>query len=118
MLLIFTLFILLFAGGIAIAGFDSLLYEAILLSNKYGGVRIDIKENVNVGINVEDGGLLSSFLQSLVGNLKITSNIDHPIDFTQCLAEGRQPQYFLLIGKLTIHNNSKVLHEIVARWCW
>lgn len=80
-------------------GFDFLLYEAILLSNKHGAIKIDIKENIDLGVEVEDGGLLSSFLQSILENMRVRSSIDHTIDFEQCLKEGHKPGYTAMIGK-------------------
>ena len=79
--------------------FDYLLYEAILLSNRHGDVKIDFNENIDVGVEVEDGGLLSTFLQELLGNIRVTSKIDHSIDFGVCKAQGSPPQYFYLIGR-------------------
>jgi len=80
-----------------VVGFDFLLYEAILLSNKYGGFTIRINEDIDVGIDIPQGGLLSTFLNQLIGNLRLTSNIDHTIDFSQCLPNGTSPNYFFVM---------------------
>ena len=82
-------------------GFDFLLYEAILLSNKYKGPKIEIRENVDLGVEVEDGGLLSTFLQDIIGNMRIQSDFDHTIDFNQCQPNGQKPGYVPIIGEFS-----------------
>lgn len=86
-------------GGVVVVGFDFLLYEAILLSNKYETPKIEIKENIDLGVEVEDGGLLSTFLQDIMGNMRIQSKLDHTIDFNQCQPNGEEPGYVPIIGK-------------------
>ena len=90
-------------GGAAVVAFDWLLFEAISLSKKYyADVKIDVNQNVDVGIAFEDGGILSGFLQQLVGNLQIKSDKDYSIDFSGCLAVERPPSIFPLIGKIML----------------
>ncbi|XP_067942165.1 DC-STAMP domain-containing protein 2-like [Watersipora subatra] len=85
-------------SGAAIVAFDYFLYEMITLTNQYQGVTIDINEKVDVGIEVADGGLLSTFLQRLVGNIQVSSTIDHSIDFGVCAANATEPNLFHIIG--------------------
>lgn len=86
------------AGGVVVILFDYLLYWAVDLSIQHGDITVEFTQNVDVGIKVADGGLLSSYLQKLVGNLNAQTNLNYTIDFTQCLPTAYEPSSWRVIG--------------------
>lgn len=90
-------------GGGVITGFDFLIYEAVEITNKHGRVLIGVQEKIDLGVSVseEDGGLVATVVKLLIGNIGVSSEFEHSIDFIQCLPEGKEPQYASIIGELT-----------------
>lgn len=80
--------------------FDYFLYWAILLSRKHSGSDIEVNQDVDIGVNVQDGGLLSEFLQRFVGNLRTQSNVTHTIDMSVCIPEGSPPDLLPIFREL------------------